>query len=186
VNTGRYVGKKNLEDTILTINLQAAKEIAKQLRLRNIGGIIVIDFIDMTTSENRVKVYEDFVAALSTDPVRTRVLPMSEMGLIELTRKRVRHSLPSIVSQDCVHCKGRGWTSSAYEVGRRVVCHVESTVAKQVGALRLKVRAHPQTVQALKTEHSVALERLETRTGAQITLQPAKEFHVEQYEVTSA
>ena len=109
VNTGRFVGRNHLEETILKTNLEAAKEIARQLRLRNIGGLIVIDFIDQEQAAHRDLVYETLVEALSRDRAKTTVLPISSLGLVEMTRQRVRDSLAQTVTEPCGVCGGRGW-----------------------------------------------------------------------------
>jgi len=108
VNTGKNVGKSNLEETVFHNNLEAAEEIARQLRLRDIGGIIVIDFIDMEIRENRRKVLESFKDALSRDKTRTQVFEISELGLVEMTRKRIGEGLLTNFADPCVTCEGRG------------------------------------------------------------------------------
>ena len=108
VNTGSYVGKRNLEETILKTNLEAVKEIAYQLRFRNIGGLIVIDFIDMEKVANRERVFMALKEALNKDKAKTNILPMSDLGLIEMTRKRTRASLNRLLSEPCAYCEGRG------------------------------------------------------------------------------
>jgi len=108
VNTGKNIGKTNLEETVFTNNLEAADEIARQLRLRDIGGIIVIDFIDMEIRENRRKVLERFKDALSRDKTRTQVFEISELGLVEMTRKRIGEGLLTNFADTCPTCEGRG------------------------------------------------------------------------------
>ena len=124
VNTGRYVGKRSLEDTILKTNLEAVREIAYQLRLRNIGGIIILDFIDMEREDNRRKVYSALQEALSNDKAKTTISHISPIGLIEMTRKRIRESLGRTLCEPCPYCDGRGYVKSArticYEVFREI------------------------------------------------------------------
>src|SRR5947207_4669438 len=124
VNTGRYVGKKNQEETILRVNLEAAKQIVQQLRLRNIGGIIVIDFIDMEKAANRKKVFDALQEALGKDKARSNVLRISELGLVQMTRKRTADSLEQLLLAPCPHCSGAGRVRSletlAYDARRRV------------------------------------------------------------------
>ena len=108
VNTGKYVGSKSLEDTVYTLNLEAVREIVRQLRLRDLGGIIVIDFIDMEEAGHRVDLYQALASELETDPARTQLLPMSDIGLIQLTRKRTRPSLDRTLSRECPYCHGSG------------------------------------------------------------------------------
>jgi len=128
VNSGRYVGKKgagaSLEDTITKINCEAAKEIVYQLRLRNIGGIIICDFIDMEKAQNRDKVFKSLQEALGRDKAKTNVLRISELGLVEMTRKRVRESIGRMMHSDCIYCDGTGHLQSkqtiAYEILRQM------------------------------------------------------------------
>jgi ribonuclease E len=108
VNTGKNVGRSNLEETVFHNNMEAAEEIAKQLRLRDIGGIIVIDFIDMEIKENRAKVVETFRAALARDKTRSQVFDITELGLVEMTRKRIGEGLLTEFSDECPDCQGRG------------------------------------------------------------------------------
>ncbi|MEN9793311.1 MAG: hypothetical protein RL330_1389, partial [Actinomycetota bacterium] len=110
VNTGKNVGTSNLEETVFQNNLEAAQEVAHQLRLRDIGGIIVIDFIDMEIKENRRKVVESFRQALSRDKTRTQVFDISELGLVEMTRKRIGEGLVTAFATECPDCAGRGMT----------------------------------------------------------------------------
>ena len=107
VNTGRFVGKRNQDETVLKTNLEAAEEVVKQLRLRNIGGIIIVDFIDMTRDADRKKVTEVLSQALKRDKARTSVLKISELGLVQMTRKRTRESLEELLTSQCPHCQGR-------------------------------------------------------------------------------
>src|SRR5690606_6493726 len=107
-NTGRYVGKKDLEETILKINLEAIKEITHQLRLRNSGGIIIIDFIDMEKESHREKVLNSLREDLKNDPAKTTVVSMTSLGLVEMTRKRMRPSLSKTLCDPCPYCEGRG------------------------------------------------------------------------------
>src|SRR4030043_1010215 len=117
-NQGSYVGARNLEETILKTNLEAVKEIAYQLRLRNLGGLIVIDFIDMEKRPNREKVFTTLKEALTKDKAKTHVLKMSELGLIEMTRKRTRENLNRFLSEPCFYCEGRGSLKA-----KRTICY---------------------------------------------------------------
>ncbi|MBI5809936.1 MAG: ribonuclease E/G [Deltaproteobacteria bacterium] len=108
VNTGKYVGKKSSEETVFKTNLEAVKEVVRQIRLRNIGGIIVIDFIDMARSSNREKVYNELKEALRADEAQTNILKISELGIVEMTRKRVRESLVQSFCEPCPYCDGNG------------------------------------------------------------------------------
>ncbi len=112
VNTGKYVGKRDFEETVLKINLEAATEVVRQIRLRDLGGIIIIDFIDMERAEHRDQVFKALTRALADDKARTNVLEISELGLVEMTRKRVRQSLQSLFCAPCPTCKGSGVVKS--------------------------------------------------------------------------
>ena len=183
VNTGRYVGKTNFEDTVLKINLEAMREIAYQLRLRNIGGIIVIDFIDMANAEARTQVYDSLRESLSHDKVRTRVLPMSQLGLIEMTRKRTRESLTQAMAQPCDGCDGRGWTLSSQEVARQVLARIRDTISSRRQLKRVDVGAHQTVIDALREDYWDQIEVIHAQTGVDIAATPRDQFHVEHYEV---
>src|SRR5262249_49399349 len=124
VNTGKFVGKRNLEETITKNNLEACREVADQLRLRNIGGIIVVDFIDMDKEQNREKVFRAFTEALKADRARSNVSKISELGLVEMTRKRTRESLSRKLTEPCFYCEGKGYlkskTTICYEILREL------------------------------------------------------------------
>lgn len=121
VNTGRFVGKKTLEETILKTNMEAAEEIVKQLRLRNIGGIIIIDFIDMERDSSKEQVYRFLDDLLRDDKSRTTILKISSLGLVEMTRKRSRESVMRYLTKPCVACDGRGFTKSKIALARQVL-----------------------------------------------------------------
>jgi ribonuclease G len=183
VNTGRYVGKSNFEDTVLKANLEAVREIAYQLRLRNIGGIIVIDFIDMAKPESRDAVYDALCEALSHDKVRTRVLPMSQLGLIEMTRKRVRQSLNRMMAQSCRRCEGRGWTLSANEVARQVLVRVRDTIGTRRDLKRIEIQAHSKVVEVVYDDYREQLESIEQSRCVEIEVTRAQGGHVEHFDV---
>ncbi|MFT5434667.1 MAG: ribonuclease G [Myxococcota bacterium] len=183
VNTGRYVGKSNFEDTILKINLEAVKEIVYQLRLRNIGGIIVIDFIDMAVLESRQMVYDALLDGVSHDKVRTRVLPMSPIGLVEMTRKRVRESLTQMMAQPCSNCDGRGWTLTAAEIARQTISKVRDTIAGRKEPTSISVDAHPKVVEFIHEDYRDQVAAIERRHGVQINIKADPSCHVEHFEV---
>ncbi len=182
VNTGRYVGKRNLEETILKTNLEAVKEIAYQLRLRDIGGIIIIDFIDMEKEADREKVYSSLIEALKRDRSKTNVLPMSQLGLVEMTRKRIRGSLAQTLLEPCFYCDGEGSLCN-----RRAICfdifrEVERRAAQSVGE-NLFVACHPEIADILAEEERHSVEELETRTRRRLVIRADPNLHLEQYEV---
>ena len=182
VNTGRYVGKHNLEESILKTNLEAVKEIAYQIRLRDIGGIIVIDFIDMEKKFNQERVFSAFREALKRDKVNTHVLPMSEMGLIQMTRKRTREPLTRILCEPCFYCDGEG-----YIVSRQSVCyHVYREIlrsSRDVMGQRVAIRANPKVAEFLHREENHLIGSLERSLAKQIVIYPEPQFHMEQFEI---
>jgi ribonuclease G len=182
VNTGRYVGKHNLEETILETNLEALKEIAYQIRLRDIGGIIIIDFIDMDKKSNQEKVFNALNEALLKDKSKTHVLPMSEMGLIQMTRKRTREPLTRIMCEPCYYCDGEG-----YIVSKQSICYSiyrEFLRASQdMQGVRLTLRANPKIAELLHGEENNLIVALEKAIGKQIVIYPDAAYHLEEFDV---
>jgi ribonuclease G len=182
VNTGAFVGHRNLEETIFRTNLEAAVAIARQLRLRNLGGIIIIDFIDMEEPEHRRQVIQALEKALSDDHVKTNISSVSPLGLVEMTRKRTRESLEHLLCQACPTCEGRGFVKTAetvcYEVFREIMRQ-----ARQFECQQLMVLAHQDVIERLLDEESSALGELELVTGKPIRLQTESLYAVDQYDV---
>ena len=184
VNTGRYVGKQNhnLEETILKINLEAVKEIAYQIRLRDIGGIIIIDFIDMEKRSNQEKVHKALVEALKKDRSKTNVLPMSDMGLIEMTRKRVKKPLSRMLCESCFYCEGEGYLLSkqsiCYNIFRDVLRY-----AQDMTRGKTSIRVHPEIAELLHGEENHIIQSLEEKIGRQIIIYPNQLFHLEDFEI---
>ena len=182
VNTGRFVGKRNLEDTITKTNMEAVKEIVYQLRLRNIGGIIIIDFIDMDKESNREKVYHALQEALKTDKAKTNVLKISELGLVQMTRKRVRESLGRTLTEPCHYCDGRGYLRSARSVAYDIFQEI-SREAPNIKGDQVIVSAHPEVAQALLEEPNATSE-LEKYFGKRIIIKSRPTFHQEQFDIS--
>ncbi len=182
VNTGRYVGKHNLEETILKTNLEAVKEIAYQIRLRDLGGIIIIDFIDMEKKSNQEKIFNALKEALKKDKSKTHVLPMSEMGLIQMTRKRTRDPLTRILCEPCVYCDGEGYLLSRQSICYNIYREILHNVNDMNGA-RLTLRVNPQIAELLLGEESPLITHLERSIHKQIVIYPNPEFHMEQFDV---
>jgi ribonuclease G len=182
VNTGRYVGKHNLEETILKTNLEAVKEIAYQIRLRDIGGIIVIDFIDMEKKPNQDRIFSAFKEALKRDKVKNHVLPMSEMGLIQMTRKRTREPLTRIMCEPCFYCEGEG-----HIISRQSVCYMVYREilrnSRDVFGERVAIRVNPQVAEFLHREENNLVTNLERDLGKQIVIYPEPQFHREQFDI---
>jgi ribonuclease G len=182
VNTGAFVGHRNLEETIFRTNLEAAVTIARQLRLRNLGGIIIIDFIDMGEPEHRRQVIQALDRALKEDYVKTNISSVSPLGLVEMTRKRTRESLEHLLCHSCPTCEGRGFVKTAetvcYEVFREVMRQ-----ARQFECQQLMVLAHQDVIERLLDEESSALGELELAIGKPIRLQTEGLYTVDQYDV---
>jgi ribonuclease G len=182
VNTGRYVGKRNLEETILKTNLEAVKEIAYQLRLRNIGGIIIIDFIDMEKEVSRERVFNALRDAMKKDKSKSNILRMSELGLIEMTRKRTKESIGRTLCEPCFYCDGEGYLKSRQTVCYEILRELERERVELFGR-NVTVIAHPEVAARFCDEERGPLERLEERLHARILVRGDAEFHLEQYEI---
>ena len=182
VNTGRFVGKRNLEETILKTNLEAVREISYQLRLRNIGGIIILDLIDMEKEENRRKVFASLQELLSHDKAKTNIYQLSELGLIEMTRKRTMESLGRILCEPCPYCDGRGFVKSAvtvcYEIFREI-----RRVAPTSKEKKIMLSAHPAVADLLYDEERQALDELEQAFKKKIIVKAEPSLHQEQYDI---
>jgi ribonuclease G len=182
VNTGRYVGKHNLEETILKTNLEAVKEIAYQIRLRDIGGIIIIDFIDMEKRTNQEKVFTALKEALRKDRSKTHVLPMSDLGLIQMTRKRIKKSLTNMLCEPCFYCEGEGHLISrktiCYTIYREILRESRSSLAG-----KFTLRVNPEIADILHGAENSLISALESRTGKPIEIYPDLDYHLEQFEI---
>src|SRR5690606_2518731 len=182
VNTGSFLGQRNLEETVYRTNLEAAQAVARQLRLRNLGGIIIIDFIDMTDPEHRRQVLRTLEKSLARDHAKTTVYDFSPLGLVEMTRKRTVESLQRQLSETCHECGGRGMLKTpetvTYEVFREVVRAV-----RQFDAERLLVIASPKVVARITEEESAAVAELEEFLGKSIRFQADEQYLQEQFDV---
>ncbi|QWR76698.1 Rne/Rng family ribonuclease [Candidatus Magnetomonas plexicatena] len=182
VNTGKYVGKKDLEDTILKTNLEAVKEIAYQIRLRNLGGIIIIDFIDMELQENRDKLYLAFVETMKKDRAKNTIFNVSELGLIQMTRKRIRESLGRTLCESCPMCEGKGFVKSAktisYEIFRRLKKAPIHKGAKVV------ISAHPIVADYLSDEQRAGLEEFEVTHDVAVIVKADSRLHRENADIS--
>ncbi len=184
VNTGRYVGKKNQDETILRTNLEAAEEIVRQLRLRNIGGLIIIDFIDMENPADRQRVSDVLQEAVrQKDKAQTRILKISELGLVEMTRKRARESLQQLLCSPCPHCDGTGHAKSAETISFEILRKVERGAAFPDGSSRLVVKASPEVAAFLSDSESRALDQLEKAIAKRIIIKAQEGFRTTQYEI---
>jgi len=173
VNTGKYVGKRDFEQTVLKINLEAVGEVVRQIRLRDLGGIIIIDFIDMESAEHREQVYRALKRALAEDKARTNVLEISELGLVEMTRKRVRQDLRALLSVTCPTCKGSGITKADATLGAEIFRVVQAKVAvEDANGREVVVRVHPDLARYFEGDGQEGLERLARTLDRKITIQP--------------
>jgi ribonuclease G len=182
VNTGRFVGKRDLEDTIVRTNLEAVKEIAYQLKLRSIGGIIIIDFIDMERERNREKVFQALNDALAHDKARAKILRVSELGLVEMSRERVREDLYRALSEPCHYCEGRGYTKDpttiCYELFRDI-----RRVNPTPDETMVMIGAHPTVASVLTDEESSTVAELERECQVKMIIKPDPTLHIEQYDI---
>ncbi|HEY0860577.1 MAG TPA: ribonuclease G [Pseudoxanthomonas sp.] len=182
INTGSFLGQRNLEETVYRTNLEAAQSVARQLRLRNLGGIIIIDFIDMTDAEHKRQVLRQLEKALARDHAKTTVYDFSPLGLVEMTRKRTTESLQRQLSEPCHECGGRGTLKTpetvTYEIFRDIVRQV-----RQFDAQRLLVIASPKVVARITDEESAAVAELEEFLGKSIRFQADEQYAQEQFDV---
>jgi ribonuclease G len=183
VNTGKFVGKKNLEDTIVKTNLEAAKEVARQIRLRDLGGIIIVDFIDMEHEENKRQVMNALQQEVAFDRARTNVLELTELGLVQMTRKRVRESLKQMLYQPCPYCKGQGFIQS-----EETICYeIQSSIQRLVSTTEsggILVQAHPVITAMLRGEERRIVESIQETYHRKIRLKDDTSLHQEQFRVT--
>lgn len=185
VNTGKYIGKENPEETILKTNLDAVKEIVCQLRLRNIGGLIVIDFIDMESETSREKVYHALEQALKTDRSRTNILKISELGLVEMSRQRVRESINRILCQPCPYCDGKGSIKSSETVCYEVFDGIQRVVENgDFKKKKILINVPPQVADLLLGQENACLDQMERNLDKKIIVKADYDMHQEQFEIT--
>ncbi len=182
VNTGRYVGKYNLEETILKTNLEALREIAYQIRLRDIGGIIVIDFIDMEKQSNQEKVFNALQEVLKKDRSKTNILPMSEMGLIQMTRKRIKKPLTRVLCEACFYCDGEGYLTSKKTICYNIYREILRDSRDMMG-VKVTLRVNPEIAEILHGEENNIIVSLERVIGKQIVIYPSAKLHMEEFDV---
>ena len=185
VNTGRFTGSKQLEDTVLITNLEAAEEISRQLRLRDMGGIIVCDFIDMRLHKNKRKLIKTLQDALKSDRAKTTISEVSELGLIEMTRKRVKHNLLLALSQRCPYCEGSGLVRSVTTVTFDILRHLQSLFC-QSKERRILLQVHPDVARRLRTEYKEQLDAIAQRFEREISVESVSDFHIHDRKVLRA
>jgi len=183
VNTGKFTGRQKLEDTVFKTNMEAAKEVARQLRLRDIGGIILVDFIDMEKASNREKLLKEFEEAFKADRSKSYVLGMTELGLIQMTRKRVKSSLTPSLCEPCPYCDGTGWVKSVTTTTIQALRQLERQF-KEDGGGAIRLVAHKNVIELIGTTEAGAIAKLEKKYNRKVTLEAAADCHLEFFSIT--
>jgi len=188
VNTGRHKGSKDQESTILKVNVEAAEEICRQLRLRNMGGLIVLDFIDMKQRRDQQQVYQRIKEGLRRDKAKTHVLPISQLGLMEMTRQRHSESVRSAVYDDCPYCKGRGKVKSTETMSveiQRKLNEILKKRSRDESDFQLRIAVHPTVLERLRTEDEKLIIEMEKRYFGKLSFRPEPGFHAEQFKIVN-
>ncbi|MFC1590212.1 ribonuclease E/G [Candidatus Omnitrophota bacterium] len=183
INSGRYVGKKNLEETVFRTNMEAAEEIARQLRLRDLGGIIALDFIDMEVHEHRKRVFRTLSAAIERDKAKTKILNMSQLGVVEMSRQRMRKSLEGQVSQDCPYCNGRGLVKSTSTVSIDIIRKLEEYLSGNSAVREVFVFVHSDVMNYITNPSKKILQYFEKRFKKRIRVIEDPHAHIEDVRV---
>ncbi|MBM3845076.1 MAG: Rne/Rng family ribonuclease [Verrucomicrobia bacterium] len=189
VNTGRHKGGKDQESTILKVNLEAAEEICRQLRLRNIGGLIVLDFIDMKHPRDQRQVYQRMKEGLRRDRAKTHILPISQLGLMEMTRQRHTESIHSSVYDDCPYCKGRGKVKSALTMSveiQRKLSEILKRRHRDESDFQLKILVNPNVLDRLRTEDQQLFIDMEKKYFGKLSFRPESSLHAEEFKIFNA
>ncbi len=185
VNTGRYTGRRNLAETILKTNLEAAEEIARQIRLRDIGGIIIVDFIDMTIEDHRRKVLGKLNESIRQDRTKTYVLGLTSLGLVEMTRKKVRQDLAEVLQQHCPYCDGRGRVLTPLAASIRIERELKKAIQKSPQEAIL-VEMHHEVASIIIGTGGSNLKKIEDELSRHIFIRGAEDMHIEQYRIIAA
>lgn len=183
VNTGKFVGHKNLEETVFKTNMEAAEEVARQLRLRDMGGIIIIDFIDMEYADHRRSLFRTFKEAVKKDRAKTNILKMSDLGLVEMTRQRIRPSLESAVYSTCSYCEGKGIVKSPTTMAIQTVKELRKSLGHTHGRT-INAYVHPSVSERLLHQEKKAIELLEKQNRSKIFVYPDSSLHLEDVNIT--
>jgi ribonuclease G len=187
VNTGRNKGHKDVEKLILETNLEAAAEVARQLRLRNMGGLIVVDFIDMKSRRDQQAVYKTMLDGVKRDKAKTQVLPISQFGLMEMTRQRLNDSLNTALFEPCPHCNGQGQVKTPLTMSVEIQRRLSAILGRgRPDHKNLTVVVHPDVMQRLRSEDGNLLVDLERRFEARLTFRTDPTFKREQVAVTTS
>jgi ribonuclease G len=188
INTGRHKGGSSQEESILEVNLESADEIARQLRLRNVGGLVVIDFIDMKQRKNRQAVYRRLREAVRKDKARTNLLPISDLGLLEMTRQRAKQSIGSAANTDCPYCKGRGIVKSPLTMSVEVQRHIHEVMRKlraENKPLNTRITVHPIVMDRLRRSDENLLVELEEKYGGHLAFVSDAHLHIEEFVISN-
>jgi ribonuclease G len=185
VNTGKFTGKTSLEETVFKTNVEAAGEIARQVRLRDMGGIIVIDFIDMESPRRRAEVLRVLTEAVRNDRSKPAIFEVTELGLVEMTRKRARQNLMSTLSETCPYCEGAGRTKSATTVSLEVLYRLESLFAS-TREKSVVVEVHPRVAERLQSTDKDALDEITKSFKRDVRVRPKPDFHIEKMRFRSS
>ncbi|MGB7768422.1 MAG: Rne/Rng family ribonuclease [Verrucomicrobiia bacterium] len=188
VNTGRHKGGRDQESTILRVNLEAAEEICRQLRLRNMGGLIVLDFIDMKGRRDQQQVYQRMKEGLRRDKAKTHILPISQLGLMEMTRQRHTESVRSAVYDDCPYCKGRGKVKSVVTMSVEIQRKLQEILKKRTrdeSDFQLRIVVHPTVLDRLRTEDEKHLIEMEKRYFGKLSFRADTGMHAEQFKIVN-
>ena len=188
VNTGRHKGSRDQESTILKVNLEAAEEITRQLRLRNMGGLIVLDFIDMKSRRDQQSVYQRVKEGLRRDKAKTHILPISQLGLMEMTRQRHSESVRAAVYDDCPYCKGRGKVKSVVTMSVEIQRKLQEILKKRErdeSDFQLRIVVHPTVLDRLRTEDEKHLIEMEKRYFGKLSFRADTGMHAEQFKIVN-
>jgi ribonuclease G len=188
VNTGRHKSSRDHDSTIVRVNLEAADEICRQLRLRNMGGLIVLDFIDMKSRRDQQAVYQRIKEGLRRDKAKTHVLPISQLGLMEMTRQRHSESVRAAVYDDCPYCKGRGKVKSAITMSVEIQRKLNEILKKRPrddSDFQLRIAVHPTVLERLRTEDEKLIIEMEKRYFGKLSFRPEPTFHAEQFKIVN-
>jgi len=184
VNTGKYVGRENAEETIVKTNMEAVIEIARQIRLRDLGGIIIIDFIDMDKEEHKSQVVGTLEEALKKDRSRTNILQITDLGLVEMTRQRTKPSLDKVYSQACPYCQGNGTVTSS-ETTSIAILRTAKEINRKLGETSLKVMASGPVAFRLLEDDNDKVKSIEENLGLHIEIEEDLDLHMEDYKILS-
>ena len=188
VNTGRHKGGRDQESSILRVNLEAAEEIGRQLRLRNMGGLIVLDFIDMKSGRDRQLVHNKMRDGLRRDKAKTHILPISQLGLMEMTRQRHSESVRAAVYDDCPYCKGRGKVKSTTTMSVEIQRKLQEILKKRTrdeSDFQLRIVVHPTVLERLRTEDEKHLVEMEKRYFGKLSFRADTGMHAEQFKIVN-